>query len=326
MRVRRLTQQYAVDAQAKIEYSRLTWVRNNQTTVRAEKYQGLHDAISQGDGVNAGRRIILPPTITGSPYYYNELFQNSMTVVRHMGKRDFFITFTTNHNWQEIQEALLLGEKPSDRPNICARVFKMYHDNLIDAMIKKKKLFIMDDECKLRSPESNDKVISCEIPNKNENPVLHQIIAANNIHGPCGATSMQCPCIEGVGHASHCTKGYPRAFRNTTIARDNFYQEYRRISSEQGGFTHNREYNVDNKWVVPYNPFLSLKYGAHINVEIVNSVEAIKYLYKYITKDNDKVTFAVESEKGQEQAVHDEIGTFFHTRYISASEAYWRIY
>ena len=55
MRARRLTQQYAVDAQAKIEYSRLKWVRNNQTTIRSEKYQGLQDAVIQGDGVNAGR-------------------------------------------------------------------------------------------------------------------------------------------------------------------------------------------------------------------------------------------------------------------------------
>ena len=76
MRARRLTQQYAVDAQVKFEYSHLTWARNNQTTIRAEKYQGLHDAVSQGDSMNAGRRIVLPPTITGYPCYYNECFQN----------------------------------------------------------------------------------------------------------------------------------------------------------------------------------------------------------------------------------------------------------
>ena len=88
----------------------------------------------------------------------------------------------------------------------------------------------------------------------------------------------------------------------------------------------NREFNIDNKWVVPYNPFLSLKYGAHNNVELVNSVEAIKFLYKYITKGHDKVTFSVEGDETQELAVHDEIETFLHSRYISASEAYWQIY
>ena len=141
--------------------------------------------------MSAGRRIILPPTITGSPRYHNECFQNSMAVVRHMGKPDYLITFTTNPNWQDIQEALLPGEKPSDRPDICARVFKMKHDSLMDDMIIKKQalgkirayssttewqkrgltnshnLFIMDNECKPQSPESIDKVISCEIPKKN---------------------------------------------------------------------------------------------------------------------------------------------------------------
>ena len=138
--------------------------------------------------------------------------------------------------------------------------------------------------------------------------------------------------MEGVGQDRHCTKGYPKAFRNNTIAGDSSYPEYRRRSPEDGGLTHNlrmknnTQYNVNNKWVVPYNPFLSLKYGAHINVKIVNSVEAIKYLYKYITKGHDKLTFTVEGEEGQEQAVHDEIETFLHARYISASEAYWQIY
>ena len=192
-------------------------------------------------------------------------------------------------------------------------------------------LFIMEDECKPRTPEFIDRVISCEIPNRNENPILHQAITANNIHGPCCTANMQCPCMEGVGQDCHCTKGYPKAFRNNTIAGDNSYPEYRHRSSEDGGLPHNlrmknnTQYNVENKWVVPYNPFLSLKYSAHINVEMVNSVEAIKYLYKYITKGHDKVTFTVEGE-GQEQAVHDEIETFLHARYISASEAYWQIY
>ena len=41
---------------------------------------------------------------------------------------------------------------------------------------------------------------------------------------------------------------------------------------------------LDNGWVVPYNPILLLKFQCHVNVEIVGSVGAVKYLYKYITK------------------------------------------
>ena len=37
---------------------------------------------------------------------------------------------------------------------------------------------------------------------------------------------------------------------------------------------------VDNKWVVPYNRTLLLKYGAHMNVEVCSTVKAIKYIHK----------------------------------------------
>ena len=85
--------------------------------------------------MNAGRRLVPPPKITGSPYYYNECFQNSMRVIKHMGKPDNFILSTTNPNWPEIQEALLPSEKLSDRSDICARVFKLKHD--MDDILKK---------------------------------------------------------------------------------------------------------------------------------------------------------------------------------------------
>ncbi|KAL5264901.1 hypothetical protein ACHWQZ_G005851 [Mnemiopsis leidyi] len=124
-------QQYAVDQFAKIEGSRLDWVRNNQRAIRAEKYSGLIDANGQNDLQNAGRRIILPPTVYGSPRFYHEKFQDAMAIVRKFGKPDLFLTFTCNPQWQEIQEALNEGESYTDRPDLCVRVFKMKMDELL---------------------------------------------------------------------------------------------------------------------------------------------------------------------------------------------------
>ena len=46
---------------------------------------------------------------------------------------------------------------------------------------------------------------------------------------------------------------------------------------------------VDNRWVVPYNAFLSRMMDAHINVEIVGSLTVVKYLFKYVYKGHDRL-------------------------------------
>ena len=52
-------------------------------------------------------RIVLLPTVYGLPRFYNQCFQNAMTIVRRkFGKPDLFITFTCNPKWEEITGAL----------------------------------------------------------------------------------------------------------------------------------------------------------------------------------------------------------------------------
>ena len=50
---------------------------------------------------------------------------------------------------------------------------------------------------------------------------------------------------------------------------------------------------LDNRWVVPYNPYLSRKYRVYINIEIYITIKAVKYIYKYIYKGPDKVTLEI---------------------------------
>ncbi|XP_064631618.1 uncharacterized protein LOC135489918 [Lineus longissimus] len=350
MRGRRLLQQYAVDQWAKIMNSRLQWVRQNQKSIRAEKYRGLLDAVQAGDTNNPGRKLILPPTIYGSPRFYSEAFQNAMAIVRHLGKPDFFITFTTNPKWPEIQAELHEGEKTQDRPDLCARVFKMKYDALLKDLLKQHVmgkvqahtatiewqkrglthahiLLIMQPDDKPKSPEKIDTVVSAELPDSLSNPQLHKVITANNIHGPCGSVNMHSPCMNGTGMERKCSKNFPKDYIDATTVTDDSYPKYKRRSPTQGGHTHTlqihgEEYTVDNSFVVPYNPYLSLRYSAHINVEVVHSIQAVKYLYKYITKGQDRVMLQLTDWT----TVHDEIETYLNARYISASEAFWRIY
>ena len=57
---------------------------------------------------------------------------------------------------------------------------------------------------------------------------------------------------------------YPKEFNETTIDSVNEYPLYQR--RDNGRTVRMRCGNVDNCWVVPYNPWLSRKYAAHINV------------------------------------------------------------
>lgn len=121
---------------------------------------------------------------------------------------------------------------------------------------------------------SNQRIISAELPNPEEDPMLFEIITKNMIHGPCGMLNPNSPCMN-----TQCTKRYPRQLTQETQTGDDGYPLYRRWKPEDGGQTamiklqiNNQYTEMDNKWVVPYTTLLSKMYQAHINVEYCNSV------------------------------------------------------
>ena len=77
----------------------------------------------------------------------------------------------------------------------------------------------------------------------------------------------------------------------------------------------------NNRLVVPYNPYLSLTYNCHINVECCTSPKCVQYLYKYVTKGNDRAMVATEV---QDQA-RNEIQEYQDLRSVGSSEATWHL-
>ena len=53
-------------------------------------------------------------------------------------------------------------------------------------------------------------------------------------------------------------------------------------------------HELDNRWVVPYNPFVAARYDAHINVEVFGIYGVISHLYKYVYKGSDCADVEVE--------------------------------
>src|SRR5205814_5651085 len=118
-------------------------------------------------------------------------------------------------------------------------------------------------------------------------------------------------------------------FVDVTSTNKHGYPVYRR---DDGRKITRGSHVLDNRWIVPYNPYLCQKYDCHINVEICSSIRSVKYLYKYVYKGHDRVIVSVrkiqesqelQESQGQqepqetEEPEHDEITNYLNARYVS---------
>lgn len=377
----KLTQQYILDLFICLESNRLEYLRKNQYQLKAANYKGLADAVAANESREAGKYFILPSTYVGSPRWFNEQYQDAMARVTKYGKPDLFITFTCSSKWPEIIEALRTNQKTesaSNRPDIISRIFDIKLRALLNDLRKEKIfgeiialqaivewqkrnlphahiLLILKHEDKPQLPQDYDRITCAELPNRVLHPELFDLVSTHMIHGPCGSLNPNCVCMKN----GKCKANFPKSFNRETKQNQNSYPELRRRSSEDGGCSYilkkaRTEFIIDNSWVVPYNPYLLLRYKAHINVEICNTVKAVKYLHKYIYKGISKAmvettqqqprrnaattnnnnynnTTMMENsntpqQRTEEGIVIDEIATYVECRYIGPAEAANRLF
>jgi hypothetical protein len=274
-------------------------------------------------------------------------YQDAMAIYRWAHCPDAFVTFTCNPQWPEIKRALLPGQQPQDRPNLVTRVFKIKLKELINDIHKKHILgrtivgidviefqkrglphahilIFFAEDYKPHTVEDVDHMINAELPNPKTNKLAHKTITICMIHGPCGAAFPIAPCMED----GKCTKKYPRKFQFEMVTDVNEYPIYQRRNIGHTVLVHGIE--LDNRWVVPHNVYLLTKYDAHINVEVYNNIRAVKYLFKYVYKGHDHaiVEISCQSDNAIERNVvqANEIKKYFNYRYVSTSEATWRIF
>ena len=160
-----------------------------------------------------------------------------------------------------------------------------------------------------------------EVPNKDADPKLYDIILRHNIHGPCGNQNSNSICMQD----GLCKKRFPKCFQDFTDNSGDGYPLYRRRdnTNEQHVI---RNQAVHNGWIVPYNVFLSKTFEAHINVEMCHTVSAVKYLCKYFTKGHDRARVGFTRDANNTTLSLNEVKEFVDTRCVTPPEAMWRLY
>ena len=351
----RLFQQWCVDAFSKIEEQRLEMYRSKdmQKKLRADTYSNLQEQLRRhlrnNPTFKAGRTVVLPSTFVGGPRHMSQEYMDAMAIARKTAPPDLFITMTANSCWQEVLDSIPKDangkplQEPADRPDIVARVFRLKLEELVQDLFERHifgkvagyawtieyqkrglphvhiLIILKNASDKPRTAEHVDKLISAQIPDPDEDPELFDLVKRNMIHGPCGDLNPRCVCMK---HGK-CTKRFPAQFCERTNPDRDGYPEYRRPQNgpvipsmgRNGRFT-----NVDCRWVVPYNPYLLRKYKCHLNVQLATSIEAFKYIYKYIYKGQDKAEVRLWG-RNKDVVDLDEVKSFMDARYLCAPEA-----
>ncbi|CAN1274373.1 ATP-dependent DNA helicase pif1 [Linum perenne] len=194
--------------------------------------------------------ILLLPNCAGSVRYMKQLFLDGMAICHYFGNPDLFITFTSNAQWPEIINAF------------------------IEVWLAK--------EAAIDTTAQIDTFISAELPDPMIDPIGYAAATKFMLHGPCGVDFPKSPCMVD----DRCKKFFPKPYTSETTIDDHGYAVYRRrmtgITAIKSGIS------LDNRYVVPYNRYLIVKYQAHINIEVCHKGQLIKYLFKYITKGPDR--------------------------------------
>nr|GEZ89640.1 helicase [Tanacetum cinerariifolium] len=183
------------------------------------------------------------------------------------------------------------------------------------------------EHCKCKTPNQIDDIISTKLPFQEEDPEGYKVVTEFMLHGPYGKDAKSSPC----NLEEKCSKCFLKAFNAETIIAADGYHIYRRRDTKASAVK--GKFKYDNRYVVPHNRYLLLKYQEHINVEWCNRLKEIKYLFKYLNKGPDRATIVIQENirSGDDGTINkvtevDEIKNFSNYRYLAPCEAVWRLF
>ena len=283
----RLTNEYLVDMFSRSLETRLNYIRTNQKRLRQED-ASLMDVPYIADHQN----VYLPSSFLGSNRWASEQIADSLAIAAAYGSPTFFITFTCNANWHEIQSQLRPGQDFTDVPIVVVRVFRQKLSALESTLksmfpnagrllyivhsveFQKRGLphahILVKYERDCIHPDDIDAVVNAEMPS---DPADAQLVHTCMMHSHPPASkrpSKYCQRLDVEGHR-YCRFGYPQQLQPSTT-----------IDAE--GRVHYRRRKNGDEMVVPHCLPLLRKFQCHLNFEVANTSHLFQYLFKYIHK------------------------------------------
>ncbi|KAH9605570.1 hypothetical protein KSS87_016782 [Heliosperma pusillum] len=147
--------QFLVDGYMMVESHRLNFLRFHQDKLRVDNYNNLSNTVERGE---------VEPSSAGSRFIVPSSFQGGEAFM----KENYLDAMTISVYTVEFQKR---GLPP-------AHIL----------------LFLHRDD-KFPAAADIDKIISAEIPDPVEDPVLHAVVCAHLLHGPCGTAKRDSPCM-----------------------------------------------------------------------------------------------------------------------------------
>ena len=341
----RIAQEWITDSLSRSEKNQLTFIESEPS----QKRLATARSISRTSSTEKHGQL-LPVSFHSYPAKRKHDTEDALAVVNKKGKPHLMITMTCNPLWPEIVQNLLPGQQASDRPDLCCRVFKIklavlmshlksgnvlgpydYRMSVIEYQKRGLSPAHVIVKFKNAGPDvlnQMDSWVSAQLPDASiAGGKLREMVLKYMIHKPCGHHNVDAPCMQTNRdtNTKSCNKYCSQPFRTTAT----FNERSGRAEccrTRNGGYPTIRnkvgnswvDVPVGNQWVVPYNPYLLILLDCHVCTNVVSAASCAKYLYKYIAKGND---FA----KARIAGIKSEIEMYRTTRYISATEATWRM-
>ncbi|XP_006588188.1 uncharacterized protein [Glycine max] len=198
----------------------------------------------------------------------DQLFFDGMAICSMVGFLDFFLTFTCNPYWPEIQWSIsALKLTAEDWPDIVTRDSKLNLEQLMSDLKDRKVLgnvlayiymiefqkrgfpyayilLFLDVASKYPSPADIDGVISVEMPDSIEQPQLYEYVKKHMMYGPCGHANRKLPCMKD----GKCSRYFPKKRQAETVVDQEGYPIYRRCND--GKYIDNNDIALDNIYVI----------------------------------------------------------------------------